>query len=99
MFIYLFWERESEQGRGRERKRDRESQAGSTAVSAEPDVGIELMNLEVMTSAETKSQMLNQLSHPDAFIHIQFKTFSNFPFDFPLTLSKLKVCYLVSNYL
>ena len=44
-------ETECEQVRGRERERDAESEAGSTfgAVSMEPDAGLELMNLEVMT--------------------------------------------------
>ena len=39
-------EREQEQGRGRER--ERESQADS-AVSTEPDVGLELTNCEIVT--------------------------------------------------
>ena len=36
---------------GAERKRDTESEAGSRlqAVSTEPSVGLELMNLEIMT--------------------------------------------------
>ena len=55
-FIYfnvrLFLEEtEHEQGRGREREGDTESEAGSRlrAVSAEPDVGLELRNREIMT--------------------------------------------------
>ena len=35
-------------------------------VSPEPDVGLELMNHEIMTRAETKSWTLNQLSHSGA---------------------------------
>ena len=31
--------------------------------AAEPDTGLELTNLEIMTGGETKSQMLNRLSH------------------------------------
>ena len=43
--------REREQERGRERRREKESQAGSrlSAVSTDPDVGLELTNLEIMT--------------------------------------------------
>ena len=38
-------------GRGREREGDIESEAGSRlpAVSTEPDAGLELMNLEIVT--------------------------------------------------
>ena len=36
------------------------------AIRAEPDTGLELTNCKIMTSAETKSQTLNQLSHPGA---------------------------------
>ena len=53
-FIYLFWEKES--GRGAE----------SENPSTVPCVEFELTNCEVMTWAETKSQMFNQLSHPGA---------------------------------
>ena len=39
------------QGRGREREGDTESEAGSRlrAVSTEPDAGLGLMDLEIMT--------------------------------------------------
>ena len=37
--------------------------------SAEPDVGLELTNDQIMTSAEVKSQRLNRLSHPGAPCH------------------------------
>ena len=49
--VYFVFEREREQGRGREREGDTESEAGSRlrAVSAEPDVGLELRNREIMT--------------------------------------------------
>ena len=49
--------------RERERERERISSSLST-VSAEPNAGLELTNLEIMTLAEIKSQMLNPLSHP-----------------------------------
>ena len=44
-------ETECEWGRGREREGDRESEAGSRlwAVRAEPDVGLEPTNCEIMT--------------------------------------------------
>ena len=50
---------------GAEREGDTESEAGCSlqAVSTEPDVGLELMNREIMTWA---SRTLNRLSHPGA---------------------------------
>ena len=36
------------------------------SVSTEPDARLKLTNHEIMTSAEIKSWMLNQLSHPGA---------------------------------
>ena len=49
-----FRERQSMSGWGAEREGDTESKAGSRlwAVSTEPDVGLELMNHEIMTWAE-----------------------------------------------
>ena len=51
--VYSFFEREEESVRrgGAERVGDTESKAGSglRAVSTEPDAGLELMNLEIMT--------------------------------------------------
>ena len=52
MLIYFERERKREEGRGRERDGERESQADS-AVSVEPDVGLEPMNYEVMTGKST----------------------------------------------
>ena len=51
--------------RGGAEREEREFQAVSV-LSAEPDVGLEPTNHEIMTWAETKSWMLNQLSHPGA---------------------------------
>ena len=57
MFIYI-WQKEREtrsmSGGGAERKGDTESEAGSRlwAVSTEPNAGLELTNLEIMTWAE-----------------------------------------------
>ena len=50
--------------RGRGKERGREKIPGRLhAVSTEPNVGLDLTNHEIMTRAETKSHMLNQLSH------------------------------------
>ena len=63
LFIYFEKERESEQNWGwGQRGRERISSRLRT-VSAEPDTGIHLMNHEIKTWAEIKSQMVNQLSH------------------------------------
>ena len=53
------------QRRDRERGRQR-IPSGIRAVSAEPGVGLKLMNCEIMTGAKIKSQLLNQLSPPGA---------------------------------
>ena len=67
-FIYLFWEGVSErawEGEGqRERVRDDPKQVQLCAVSTEPDLGLDPINLEIMTQTKIKSQTLNQLSHP-----------------------------------
>ena len=70
-FLSLFILRETETaqvGEG-QRGRERESQAGS-----EPNAGLELMNCEIMTWAETKIQMVNWLSHAGA-PEMRFKKF------------------------
>ena len=59
LFILSGRAEEGQRERGRERIPGR-----LCAVSAEPNAGLELMNCEIMTWAETKSQMLNRLSHP-----------------------------------
>ena len=80
MFIY-FWERERVRvhmhvnGGGAEREGDPESEVGSRlrAVSTKPDMGLEPTNCEIMTWAEIKSWVLNQLSHPGApEVHIAY---------------------------
>ena len=38
------------------------------AVSTQPDTEPDLMNREIMTLAQIKSQTLNQLSHPSALV-------------------------------
>ena len=58
------------EGRGRKRESERERERRERipsrlhAVSTEPDMGLELMNREIMTRAENKSQMLSLLNHP-----------------------------------
>ena len=64
MFLFIF-ERETEHEwrRGRKREEDTDAEAASRLwdVSTEPDVGLELLNHEIMTWAEVRH---NQLSHP-----------------------------------
>ena len=74
LFIYLFILREREGGKEREREREstggaereeeKESQAGTDR--AQPNVGLDPRNQEIMTWAKIKSQTLNQLIHPGA---------------------------------
>ena len=59
--VYLFIlrkreekEREREQGRDREKERER-IPTSLHAVSAEPDMGLDLTNCEIMTGTEIKS--------------------------------------------
>ena len=68
LFIWLLVYLEHDLGRDRERDRERQREterdrerieAGSTLVSVEPNAGLELMNCDIMTRAETKSRMLN----------------------------------------
>ena len=47
-------------------REERESPSRLHKVSTQLDVGIEVMNHEIMTSAEIKSWKLNQLGHPGA---------------------------------
>ena len=64
--VYLFILKES-MSRGRaEREEERRIPSGLHTISAEPDVGLELMSPEIMTWAKIKSWTLNQLSHPGA---------------------------------
>ena len=71
--LFIYYERACvrvhHSGRGRERQRQtqrqRESQA-VCAVSMEPNMGLQLMNGEIMTQVETKSLTLNCLSYPGA---------------------------------
>ena len=59
-FIYLFrgW-------RGTERGKER-IPSRLCSVRADPNVGLEHTNREIMTGAKIKSQMLDRLSHPGA---------------------------------
>ena len=69
--IKFIFKREREWGRGRERERERERESERApnrlhTGSSEPDVGLELMNHEILTWAETKSRPPNWLSHSGA---------------------------------
>ena len=68
-FKFIHFKREIEKaqvGEG-QREGETESQAGFVhAIRAEADVGLKLMNSEIMTWAEIKSWTLNWLSHPGA---------------------------------
>ena len=66
-FLFILRERKSvhQKGRGRERGRERIPNRLCT-VSTEPDMGLCLMNYEIMTWAETKSLDLNHLSRSGA---------------------------------
>ena len=66
--MYIYFEREREKyewGKGREKGRQR-IPSRLRAVSTEPNAGLNLMNREIMTWAEIKSQMPNWLSHQGA---------------------------------
>ena len=73
--IYLFiWERERERERawaGAGAEIEGEFQAESL-LSMEPDTGARSHNPEIMTWAETKSWMLNRLSHPGIPVIMKF---------------------------
>ena len=57
----------TEQTREGQRERERERIPSRLhIVSTEPYMGFRLMNREIMTQAEIRSQMLKRLSHPDA---------------------------------
>ena len=62
MFIFES-ETECEWGKGRERGRHR-IRSSLQALDTEPDVGLELMNCEIMTMRQSRT--LNRLSHPGA---------------------------------
>ena len=55
-------------------EREIENPSRLHTVSAESNTGLKLKNREVMTSAEIKSQMLNQLSHPGVPMMGRFST-------------------------
>ena len=70
LLVYFERERESTSRGGAESKTNRIPSRLQT-VSAEPNVGLELKNCEIMTSwAEIKSQSLNWLHHPGTPFHL-----------------------------
>ena len=62
-------------GKGAERKGRKRIPSKLPTVGTEPDVGLQLMNLEIMTQAEIKSWTLNQLSYPGALENCYFQAF------------------------
>ena len=80
MFIYFERGSECKQGRGRERERERERILGRFhAVSAEPDVRLNLMNRTVKLWPEPKSEVrpLTNWATQALQIYISFKYNSN----------------------
>ena len=74
-FFFLF-EREREStyaqaGEG-QREEETESQTDSALSAQKPDAGLKLMNHEIMTWAETKSQRLNRLHYPGTPMYKEF---------------------------
>ena len=65
LFIYFERDRERASGGGAESRRER-IPSRLSLVRTKPDAGLKLMNQEIMTWAEIKSQTLSQLSHPGA---------------------------------
>ena len=65
MFIYLFWKKERAWAVD-SRQREREISKQAPTARVEPDMGLDLTNCEIMTWAESKSHMLNRLSHQGA---------------------------------
>ena len=62
MFIYLFLrerKRERERAREGQKEREREIPSRPQAFSAKPNVGLELINREIMIGGETKSWKLD----------------------------------------
>ena len=74
--FYLFIvDREKEREREGEGQRERDREripSRLCTVSTEPNAGLKLTNIEIMTWAKTKSQMLSQLNHLDASINKLF---------------------------
>ena len=62
MFIYLFL-RESTHTRRERAEKERKNPNRLRGVNAEANMGLNLMNREILTWAEIQSQTLNQLSH------------------------------------
>lgn len=69
MCIFFVRERERERASkqaGRSGERERDFPGRLCAFSAEPGLGLGFTNCEVVTRAETKSRIFNQLRHPGA---------------------------------
>ena len=64
VWLFILRDRDSMSKTGAEREGERESQAGSALPGQNPTRGRKPWSYEIMTWAKTKSQALNQLSHP-----------------------------------
>ena len=65
-------EREREQAVGRSRGKGRENISSRLYTEHGAQCGFQSHNPEIMTWAKTKSQLLNQISHPDAPSQVLF---------------------------
>ena len=73
--VFTYFEREKEWAEEGKKEGERENPKQASHHRAEPDARLQLMNHEIMTWTETKSQMLNQLSHPGTPGLPYFKSF------------------------
>ena len=67
--LFIYFERETKRERMSRGEAETEGERIPSRLcddSAEADVGLELTNREIMTQAESRSRMLNRLSHPGA---------------------------------
>ena len=74
LLMFIYFERKTEGGRALagEEQTVNPKQA-PCRLRAEPDTELDLMNHEIMTRAEIKSQTLNRLSYPGAPVGTYFK--------------------------
>ena len=59
-------------GEGQRERRRETIPSNLHAASTKPDMGLEVLNHEIMTSAKIKSWTLNRLSHPGALVALKF---------------------------
>ena len=93
--MFIYFERERERAQVGEGQRERIPSRLHT-VSTEPDVGFNPLHPEIMTWAETKSQMLRQLSHPGAPIGL-FSTLLLGPYYIQIILYRIYIAPYLST--